>query len=247
MRIYQPQNDRIPGVIGFHTNDVPKLDSGNIKVTLDYFNDRDYVVRGKTLSNIFFLQQQHNKNKAQVIQTAINRYTKASKKCPNFMIDRHLAGLDKFMKPNWREQMLADFHSDGNGGKMHMWRSVCSYLRKLQTKLGDLNRNLPDTDELIGIRSHSDFISNMNRFMNFNATHCKSGDFKRTIALSANDCGFNYNVYKTIKYILNSETSKLKDLEAEFTSSYHKLIQFHLKTQPKEIREYGCDRDWETL
>jgi len=44
-----------------------------------------------------------------------------------------------------------------------------------------------------------------------------------------------------IKTMMDGKESKLTDLEREWDDSYHQLINFHLKRQPKEVRSPGYD------
>ena len=244
-RIYKTNNERQPGVIGYHQSVMPKLLTGDIKISKDHLNSTDYNVRGKTISDIFFIQQHHNKNKTQVYQTAVNRYTKKTFKCPDYMVNTHVEGLNKFMKRDWRVSMLCNIAKDGTGGVSTIWLSVCDYLKKLQTKLGIIAKNTPDQAVLDKIRNHADFLDCMNTYIDGDISSANNmNSIKERISKIVGDEGINYNMYKVIKYIMLGEVNKIKDLEEPFTSSYHRLIQFHLKTQPKEIRQEGWDSEY---
>ena len=149
------------------------------------------------------------------------------------MVNTHVEGLNKFMKRDWRVSMLCNIAKDGTGGVSTIWLSVCDYLKKLQTKLGIIAKNTPDQAVLDKIRNHADFLDCMNTYIDGDISSANNmNSIKERISKIVGDEGINYNMYKVIKYIMLGEVNKIKDLEEPFTSSYHRLIQFHLKTQP---------------
>jgi hypothetical protein len=52
---------------------------------------------------------------------------------------------------------------------------------------------------------------------------------------------FDHNTSVVVSELIQGNVAKVKDLEVEWTSSYHSLVSFHLKRQPKEVRDKGFD------
>ena len=55
-----------------------------------------------------------------------------------------------------------------------------------------------------------------------------------------------YVINTIINAILNNEPNKITDLEREWHDSYHEMVSFHLKRQPKEVRDHGFDAKYKS-
>lgn len=67
-------------------------------------------------------------------------------------------------------------------------------------------------------------------------------DVMSLLDLNANDrSNLSFDVRRLIDAVITGKKNKLTELEKEWTDVYHQLVDFHLKRQPKEIREPGYD------
>lgn len=60
-------------------------------------------------------------------------------------------------------------------------------------------------------------------------------------AMALRDPKLDYKTKQLIKTIMEGKANKLTDLEKEWYEKYHYVVTFHLKRQPKEIRDLGYD------
>jgi hypothetical protein len=240
-KIYINGNENYNNIIGYKSDVLPPMENGKLKFSDAYVQNNDTVINGKRISKMRFMQYHANSNKRQKLETGISRYMKQGKNLPNKLINKYIDGLNKFMKPEWINNMRAEVV------RMNKFKYVTNYLKKLQTKYK-------------GTKDYVDLFQDK--------TYATEGNTIWLDAVTADDelvdvTVFGKNKYifpggdpkllvdigklkactiKLIKYFTEAKMNKIKDLEIEWTDSYHNLVQFHLKTQVKEIRDPNFDQ-----
>jgi hypothetical protein len=241
-RIYVPTNDNRSNIIGYKHNVIPPINSkGRLLASSAYFKMINDDVSGKRISTANFCQYQANKNKKQKVETVINRYMKEGKSIPKDVLYKYIEGFSKFMKKGWQENIRKEVLKDD------LFKYTADYLMKLQTKYSDCKDfkaflsqpvsddtgagNLVWLDAILLAQEYTDAFTKDNFLHNFYVSEGLIPFIK----------DFKKNTLDLIKYIHQSEVNKIKDLQKAWQDSYHSLVQFHLKTQCKEIREPGFD------
>lgn len=248
-KIYIPANpDHMRrNIIGYKSDVLPQMYSGKLKVSDTFLRNEDTTIPGKRISDNNYLQYHANINKKQKLETAVSRYMKQGKHIKKSFIDRYIKGFNKFMKPGWEKKMRWEI------AHLNKFKYVTNYLKKLQTKYANCKemRNLFTEEQIqeentawldtILILEDDESIDN-NTYTNFYkdiaANQSKLDEFDD---LKKN---FRKHTLDVIKYLIESNTNKIKDLQKPWQDTYHRLVQFHLKTQPKEIREPEFDAQY---
>jgi len=241
-RIFIPTNDVHNEIIGYKCDIIPEFKSGSVKLSEAYNVVTDTTISGKRISNVRFLQYHLNKDKNQARDTAMSRYMKEGKKVPDFMVKEYVRGFDSFMKDGWKRHMRNEIYSNFS------FTYVAAYLKKLQTKFTDtkvinefftekdytVEGNTIWLDAMIASAEYEVLGTARNKYQSF----VSGRDIEQLLA------SLTYCNKKLVKYFRDSEVNKIKDLEKEWMESYHRLVQFHLKTQVKEIRKEGFDSQY---
>ena len=219
-------NEPYSACIGYFSRTIPQnVAKHKCKFSINYIKEK-VVVNGRMIGTRPYQLIYTPKNTTQTIHCLLTRYAKEDKKLPATMFDRYVKGFEKWLKPGYKE-VVRDAVSVNN-----LYAGLVQYLKNLQKKFS----NIQDLflDSLGGIKMDRDDIQMFKRIRNYHKLH---RDF---ILNDATEGGAHRRlkmvIYKMLEIINGTDTrTKLKDIELEWHDTYHKVIQFHLKRQPKLV------------
>jgi hypothetical protein len=265
-RIYQPANNHRSNIISYKSGVIPHNAARSaFKTSTHSMASNTITVNGRRVLGANYMQYYNPKNSEQVVQCMLSRYAKEGKRVPTSQLDEYLKGFAKFMKKGWKYEINKKLR------QTDLFKYTCDYLRKLQTKFPedkDLNNIFRHDDsddvgntlwldaieyaanasqpEMTTTRAKALqmglFISTKAKNMSLNDVNSSTHKHEEVADVNA---GARYALrnatVKLISYIMSNDVTKYRDLETEWTESYHRVISFHLKKQPKEIRQTGFD------
>lgn len=259
-KIYIPANETRSNIIAYKTDiAAPVVNGANVKFSEAYFASTTEQVSGKRIGNNNYILHHSNANQDQKRDTAITRYTKEGKHLPKEMVKRYIDGFDKFTKPGWRDAFREEFR------QISKFRYVADYLKKLQTKYSadkEYVRFFTEVDDPIeGNITWFDMVltadpterkdiaekygyakDSIRDFLAMCVTHSQISERVLDAFNAATKRGRKTLLHA--KFFAENFKNKINDLQKEWTESYHNLIQFHLKTQTKEVRSPGWDTSY---
>jgi len=221
-RTMLPTNDNSTNIIAYKTDVIPQIISKEkFKCSPGMVTGNDINIKGRKFATKNYLLHYHPKDHTRLVSTVVGRYADEKRHVDSEMLDLYTKGLDKFMRKDWKKFIR---HKQNGESEMH---HLSLYLTQLQTKYPKdadyaLLNSIIQEEEVI--QTKSQFTSPL-------------------ISISTNN---KHKKLKTsIQYIfsamLDGKPNKIDDLEKEWYESYHDLVQFHLKRQPKFVLEHGYD------
>jgi len=218
-RVMLPTNDNSSNVIAYKTDVIPQVISKErFKLSPSMMNSNDINLKGRKFATKNYLLHYHPKDHTRLVSTVVGRYADEKRHVDSQMIELYTKGLDKFMRKDWKK--FITHKRDGESEMMHL----SAYLTELQKKYPKdadfaLLNSIILGENVLQTKNFSTSLDSINRK--------------------------HKNLKTSIRYIfdamLDGKPNKIDDLEKEWYSSYHELVQFHLKRQPKFVLEHGYD------
>lgn len=215
-------NEPYSACIGYFSRTIPQnIAQHKCKFSINYMKE-SVVINGRMIGTRPYQLIYTPKNTTQTIHCLLTRYAKEDKKLPASMFDRYVRGFEKWLKPGYKE-VIRDSTNVNN-----LYAGLIQYLKNLQKKFSNVKEDI--LEALDAIRMGPEDIKLIKTIRGYDKLH-------RALVLSqAHGTRLKLVIYKMLEIINGTDTrSKLKDIELEWYDSYHKVIQFHLKRQPKLV------------
>lgn len=243
-KVYVKKNDFVSNyTIGYRINLLRSPNSHKyLKIPMSFLNIQDVQLSGKMIGSESTVATFHGKDKLSVVNTVSKRYMDKLKKnygpeMYKMIYDAHVQGIEMFMKPkNNRTKLILDADN--------VWQGVREYIIRLQSKyrntLTDADRQYiieQELDYYADSLENGDMRSIVEQFM---ANLMSSGDHDARVRLMRRKYEEMVNAYITVESG-EEELNVYNQLNVEWFDYTARGIDFHMKAQPKEIRELYWD------
>lgn len=237
-RIFVPTNVNSPNLLGYKTNVIPENEAGHkFKMNIDAMKGKDLKIQGKRIATKQYQKYYHGKNHQQTVYTMIKRYAKKDKHIGE-ITDAYVRGFEKFLKPEAYAYMRQHATVE------NFTKATYDYIKALQKKLPQ--------DEIINtlidaINTDDDkticFINDAKKNCKIRIRRIIDQLVQQYAANSVNSklTKLGKNLGLTTEELKQGDLEKLTQLEREWYEPFQYLVKFHLKRQPKEIRDPGYD------
>lgn len=215
-------NEPYSACIGYFSRTIPQnVAKHTCKFSINYVKEK-VVVNGRMIGKRPYQLIYTPKNTSQTVHCLLTRYAKEDKKLPTSMFDRYVKGFEKWLKPDYKKVIKNATQTE------NLYAGIVQYIKNLQKKFSNMGHHLLDVLENIELdRNDVQRIKNLRNFGSVHKDYITNNDPKIHI---------KEVIYRIIEIINNTDTrSKIKDIELEWYDAYHKVIQFHLKRQPKLV------------
>lgn len=238
-KIFIPTNINHSNLLGYKSNVIPENEAGHkFKFNIDAMRGSVLKLQGRRIASKQYQKYYHGKNHQQNVYTMIKRYAKKDKHIGE-IADAYVKGFEKFLKPNAYAYMRQHATIE------NFTRATYDYIRALQKKLpqDELIDTLLDAinseedEKVVGLCNEAKKYSRarIKRIVNQLVEVYAAGNPNNKLTKLGAKLGMTTEELKT------GDMEKLTQLEREWYEPYQYLVKFHLKRQPKEIREPGYD------
>lgn len=237
-KIFIPSNINDGNLLGYKTNVIPENEAGHkFKFNIEAMKGNTLKIQGRRIASKQYQKYYHGKNHQQNIFTMIKRYGKKDKHIGE-IADAYVKGFEKFLKPNAYTYMRQHATVE------NFTRATYDYIRALQRKLpqDEIVNTLIDAincedDESIGLINDAKRSCKVRvrRIIDQLIQQYAAGHTNSKLTKIGTKLGM------TTEELKSGDLEKLTQLEREWYEPFQYLIKFHLKRQPKEIREPGYD------
>jgi len=219
-------NEPYSACIGYFSRKIPQNIAGHkCRFALDYMKEK-ITINGRMIGKRPYQLIYTPKNTTQTMHCLLTRYAKEDKHLPPTFVDRYKRGFEKWLKPDYNI-IIKDAVTVEK-----LYPAVVTYIKNLQKKYANVKDDLLD---LCSIKLDKSDITLLKNTKSGKLLNVKNKNYEE-------DMRFKSIVHRLIESILYGEVNnKIKDLELEWNDTYHKLVQFHLKRQPKLVAEPGYD------
>lgn len=236
--IYHQIND-LDGVADVKVGYLPTIETGeSFKSPMDSVLPSTVIIEGKRIQSKAFNRLYAGPDQMKATQTLLGRY--ASKVRDTALghdyTHKFYKGLTKWFKPNW-EKIANTMQPDSTT----IWKYCVEALKSLQSKFPKQYREMfsAEEEELFDITE-----AEFKLYGNFHHQKQQNSD-EEIIQTDTRKIRRIKIISDFINMVMDptSDANKYKDLETEFANelNYHTKVDFHMKTQPKNIMKDGFD------
>lgn len=224
--IFLPTNDNTADVIAYKSDCIPhRPNKAALKMSQGYMAGGDETITGKHFGTKNYNQHYHPKNNTQTVSTLLTRYTKDKAPVPYKQLKKYVIGFKRWLRNDWEKYMQSKQTPEEE------MRYLADYLVELQKKYpkdSDLDTIASVIEDNEPAEAYSTSLTDP--VMRVTRTDLKGAYYRLKLLIK-----------NLIVAIHNEQPHKILDLEKEWNDSYHKLVSFHLKRQPKLILKPGFD------
>jgi hypothetical protein len=228
-KVYVAKNEVHNEIVDYKTDVLPENKNGKkFKTSFENAAGGDVRISGKRFGVRSYQKYYHGKSHKQTLDCMLHRYTKEKKPIPKECLQKLVDGFDMFMIKDWRKSMRKLVTVE------EVNKSICEYIKELQKKCnGDLFTEILSSVNNDDLPEMADDIENpVQETIDAIAAKKKFRSKNENIIAHFIDC------------MKNGKPNKLSDLEKEWYDSYHDIVSFHLKRQPKEVRKANYDAEF---
>lgn len=231
-KIYIPKNDVYSPIVEYKTDVlIENKNKQKFKTSMTAAAGGDVHISGKRFGVRSYQKIYHGKCTKQTLDCMLHRYTKRKDPIPSSYAKKMVDGFNKFMKPGWQKNMRKQITVE------EINLSITEYIKELQKKC---NGTLFET-----------VINEYESSMRKEGVWAKTDDpmdFKEMADMSNSREQFKTKTQNIVKYFIalmtGGKPNKLTDLEKEWYEAYHDIVSFHLKRQPKDVRDANYDAEF---
>jgi len=261
-QVFVPANTTTSNVLDYKLGIINEnLDVKRFKVSTNITDAKDVEVTAKRHGMFNYNRIYHGKDNLKATQTLLARYAKKTKHTPSGMVDRFSAGFEKFLRKDWRTHI-----KNNKITSEEIWFHTCDYIMALQEKFNNgvnevadhmsmrlakflaLDKKLQDVTMRERIRLIFDDVL----YTQDVTARRTSKEYEQQMS----DLEIRMEELETDLIKLELQTArheslskpgdtlvakKCDELEREWTDAKNRLISFHMKAQPKEIRGANYD------
>lgn len=239
-KVYVKKNDYVENkTLDYKINllTLPK-NQEHLKVPLLAIQPIDVKINGSMVGNTPLVKTYHGKDLLGAVNTTTSRYMAIDKRKPmdkatlKMVYRAHAHGMEKFMKPkHLRSKLIV--------GKDVVWEGVQEYLVRLQQKF---KNNIPDDEKKFlcenELKVYNHIVDDL-RFKSIVEEFVDNYVTGRNLDKGRQD--YNALIYEKMAGMDNHEFQKFDELNNEWFARCNNKTTYHIKMQPKEIRELYWD------